>query len=267
MFDDNILLIFKDLKKSITHFSTLLSVSVAHEKQQRLPHFDPNLPLVGIDPVRVWQDHVFNKRRLIGLEPPEVRNQEHRIPHPIDHSVKRIGILAHYDVIPPPIALPILLLLQPLHQLLLHPLVAVLPGSARGVPERADRVDDEAEGGEEGDVEEIRVIGIEGAPEGGGGGPNVGGEVGEEPPLGGVLVAGVAKIGVGEGIGGVAGAEVAADDAVGELGGEVIEVDLGDRRAGESGGGGGEGRGGGEEGVGEDVEEEEEDEEGGEGGL
>lgn len=65
-------------------------------------------------------------------------------------------------------------------------------------------------------------------------------EVGEEVPLGGVLVARVAE-GVVGGRGGhrIAGEEVAPDDAIGELAGEVVDVDLWGRGATGGGGGGG----------------------------
>lgn len=82
---------------------------------------------------------------------------------------------------------------------------------------------------------------------------------------------GIADVGVVGGDRGAAGAEVATDDAVGELGGEVVEVNLVSRRRRrrkvDGSGGGGGGGGGSQKGVEESVEEEEREKGGGEGGL
>lgn len=81
---------------------------------------------------------------------------------------------------------------------------------------------------------------------------------------------GISDVGVVGGDRGAAGAEVATDDAVGELGGEVVEVNLGSRRRRRrkaDGSGGGGGGGGSQQGVEKGVEEEEREKGGGEGGL
>lgn len=164
-----------DNRRVKERFLYLLPVPIAHEKEQRMPLLYSDVPLVGVNAVRVGQDDVFNKRRLIGPEPTEIGYQKHRIPYPINHLVKCIRVLAHDHVIPPSVLPPVLLAFQPLDQLLLHHLVVVLRGAASFAALWSYRINYEAERGEEGDIEEISVVGVEGALDGGGRGPAVGG--------------------------------------------------------------------------------------------
>lgn len=221
----------------------------------------------------VGQDNILDERCLLTTQPPEVGDQEHSIADPIHHPVERVRILADEHVIPPLVPSPVRLPLQPHQQLLLRGLVAVRGlrrvGRIGGGRRWADRVDDEAEGGEERHVEEVGVGRVVDAGDGAVAWPAAP-EVLEEPPLRRVLVPRVPQLVVGNrrcrarrprpG----ARRHVAADDAVGELGGEVVHVDLdgggrGGRGSGNGGGGGGEGAGevgGGGRGWGEEEEEE-----------
>lgn len=256
MFYDYISLIFKNLKKCITDLPALLSVPVAHEKQQCRPAVDIDIALEGVDAVGVRQDDILDERGLITTQAAEVRDEEYGIADPVHHPVERVGILADEHVVPSPVPPPVRLPLQPLHQLVLHGLVAIRRphrgrrlggiGGGRG----PDGVDDEAEGREEGHVEEVglgRVIhaghrAITWSPAT---------EVLEEPPLRRVLVPRIPQLLVCQHRGrirrtrGAPRGHVAANDAVGELGRQVVHVDL------DGGGrGGGGGRRGGDEGVG-----------------
>lgn len=258
MFYNYIFLIFKNLKKCITDLPTLLSVPISHEEQQRGPAIHPDITLEGVDAMGVRQDDILDERGLIATQPAEVRDQEYGIADPVHHPVERVGILADEHMVLPPVSPPVRPPLQPLHQLLLHGLVAVRgprrgrrPGGIGG-RRGPDGVDNEAEGGEERHVEEVGLGRVVHAGYRAVARPAAA-EVLEEPPLRRVLVPRVAQLLVRQRRGSVRRprgsprAHVAADDAVGELGGQIVHVDL----DGGGRGGGGRGSGGGGEGMGE----------------
>lgn len=178
-------------------------------------------------------------------------------------------------MIPAHVLLPILLPFQPLHQLLLHPLVTVdggHGGAAAPPARRTDGVHHQAERREEGDVEQVGLLRIVNSDHWRRSRPDLAEQVGKQPPLGGVLVAGVPKgaIVLAERRGGVSGEKIALHDAVGELPREIVQVDLGPRRRSggirEDGGSGGGRRRQGEETGPEGQREDDEDERGGHGG-
>lgn len=257
MFYDYISLIFKDLEECITDLPALLTVPVAHEEKQCRSGFDTDVALEGVDAVRVRQDDILNKRGLITTQPAEVRDQEYGIADPVHHPVERVGVLADEDVVSPLVPPPVRLPLQPLHQLVLHGLVAVCRFRRRhggiGGRQGTDGVDNEAEGGEEGHVKEVSLGRVVHAGHRAFARPPAA-EILEEPPLRRVLVPWISQLLVGQRRGrirrprGSPRGHVATDDAVGELGWQVVQVDL-DWRG--KGGGGRIGRGGGGERVGE----------------
>ncbi|KAF5798210.1 hypothetical protein HanXRQr2_Chr07g0290161 [Helianthus annuus] len=75
--------------------------------------------------MRIRQHHILNQRRLIGTQPPKIRNKQHRILNPINNLIQRIRILTNKHMIPPIIPLPIKLFLQPHNQLLLCLLITI----------------------------------------------------------------------------------------------------------------------------------------------
>lgn len=171
----------------------------------------------------VGQYHVLHQRGLIRPKPPKIRDQQDGVPDPVNDPAEGIRILGNDDVVPTAVPLPILLALEPIHQLLLHVLVHV----RRCRPGWPSLIYDQAEGREERDIEQVGLLGVRNP---GHRGPRTVGlgsvQVPEEVPLPHVLVAGVLKVGVGGRDVTPTRPVVVLDDAVGELPGEIIHIDF-----------------------------------------